>query len=434
MRYSKASIDTNVPRLFGSWTRTRFLLYLVGAAPSSIAQVSRDLEVDKGHVLGISRHFEKIGAIRIDRTHARGHKISLNSEFPVYDELKALLSRFAKPTGIACRLPRQKRSDVSDPLPQSASLALLLGTKTRTLIIAVLSRPGPTTLINLANYVRATHGSIRVAVAYLANERIVRCIQIGSCVHVDLDTRSDGAHELRTLGSALADMLPLAAASKRLNRSRKDIRIDTQLNQLPELLFPFGSPTQAKLLLALARVGQIRTADLADLTGLNQDQVRGIGVSLVRSGLIVCASRRGGRNLERWYSLNSLYPLYTAIVDYALDIFSDKHESRLARRALGRAQGDLIAPAQQCFQLLKGSDRRTDVLLAVYREAGQHVAEIAVRIELPISRTRPHLEHLAALGLITYRAPDDLPRATINRRFRHAVTLCALLEGASALK
>jgi DNA-binding MarR family transcriptional regulator len=430
---SKSQEKLNVPLLFGSRTRMNFLLYIIGSPAASIAQIARDLRVDKGHVLAMTRHFEKTGAITVDRTSARGHSVSLNRDFAVYHELHGLLLRLAQP-GIVRK--RTKPMTTHEPLAECSHLEQLLGTRARTLTIAMLSRLGSMTLIELAKSVGCSHGSIRVVIAHLVGQRIVRCVQIGSFVHVSLDDRSAGATELRALGRVLGDLLSLDAAPEPLPESRRR-RIDaanSRFFESPELLFPFGTLTQSKLLLALGRVGRIRTADLADLVALNQDQVRGIAESLIRARMVVRASERGGRNLERWYSLNSLHPLHMAIVDYSSHMFSDKRERRSERRALKRAQNDLILPEQASFTLVEGCDRRADVLFAVYEEGGQHAAQIAQRIDLAIPRTEAHLEQLFALGLITYAASEGMYRAAMNPRFRYAIPLRALVAAASSMR
>jgi DNA-binding MarR family transcriptional regulator len=203
----------------------------------------------------------------------------------------------------------------------------------------------------------------------------------------------------------------------------------------PVQFVPLGTRTQAELLLALSRIGSIRTSDLARIVNMTQDAVRGVSGSLIAAGLVVREARKGGRNKERWLSLNQGHPLYETFKTLLSDISRDARVRPMGVRALRNASREMLQPSVVPKPIrLIGSDRSLDVLRDVYRTANRHVAETALDIKLPIPRVERHLRALEKVGIIRRRLVRGQLRSSFNSYFRYAPAFAQFLEALARLE
>jgi DNA-binding MarR family transcriptional regulator len=422
------SVAANPPKLFGSVTRTRFLAYFGVGDCASLSRLAAELRIDKSHVIGLVKHFEGMGVLCVDRNLGLRHAVKLNREFVAYRELRALLRSLAhgRRSAETRQAGRRNVAERSDP---PKTLDRLLGTRDRTTVVALLGRFESLTITEIAALSGISHNSARVVVAHLAHEHAVRCIRIPPSVHVSLDRRTNFGIEIFALAQRLGSVLP-SVKDIPMERARHRLNISEHEGaaRRPESLLPIGTETQAKIIFYLSLVGSIRTADLAKLAQLTQDQIRGVAESLVSAGIAIHTSKTGGRNLERWYSINMAHPLSPSICEYTDRIRTDSTAVLKRLSSISARTEQRLTRSRSEYKMIGGTSRRTDVLLSVWRKPGQLAAEVARSIDSPVYRTEAHLVKLSRLGLLTYSVCGGELRAFLNSRFRYERELGSLLN------
>jgi predicted ArsR family transcriptional regulator len=311
-----------------------------------------------------------------------------------------------------------------------AAIQSVFGSIDRTKVLTLLAVIGSATIVDLSRLTGIAHNSLRAVLAHFVREGVVRCDRVPPHVFASLNDRFFAAPQLLNLCREVAKALPhMADASLYQDLRLKAATPAPRRGLPPHELVPFGRPTQVKLLLTLARVGAIRTADLSVVTEMTQNAVRGASQSLLRAGLIVCRAEKGGRNVERWYSLNRAYPTFQALHRFLTAVASHTLISKRIGLALRRARPDMLPARIRRFGTLAslGSDSRFAVLTVVATKPKRTAEEIADEIRLPLWRTRNHLWDLAETGVISYLPLDGRFRAKINGRFRFAKELWPLL-------
>lgn len=351
----------SIPRLFGSDVRSRYLLSLLCDGPTHDAELARRIGVHRSHVLQLTQHFMALGVIS-KSGEKRFSTIGFNKRFIARQELLKVLYRigysrhrvrFGKPKLIDC--------DVVKP-----NLASFFGSPDRTIILALVGRIGRISIKDIASLAKLDHGSVRAVIAHFVNEGVFRCTRMPPHVYVELDERFLAARELNALVRKVSRELPVAQLVNLYLRKSGVMRKRAESISDPVKLVPIGTRTQAELLLALSRVGSIRVADLAIVVGRSQDAVRGVSESLVRAGFVVRETRKGGRNTERWLSLNTRHPLYNSLSSLLRHLAGDAKVPPLRRRSLKRASTEPLLPKPVKHVHLVGSDRSLDVICYVF--------------------------------------------------------------------
>jgi len=414
---SCGSDNGSIPRLFGSDVRSRYLLALLCDGPTHDAELAHRIGVDRSHIVQLTTHFTQLGIV-CKATDKRLAAIAFNDEFIASTELLRVLRAVASWSGRTAL----SRAKVIASGTVEAKVANLFGSRDRTIVLALIESLGRINITDLAGLAKLNHGSVRAVISHFANQGVLRCTRIPPNVYVELDAGFMAAQELRLLIRKVAGALGTKQLVK-VQHSKARARVARSLfnsSSDPVQFVPLGTRTQAEILLALSRVGSIRVSDLAKLIGTSQDSVRGVSDSLVRAGFVVRQTKKGGRNTERWISLNALHPLYESLQPLLCAITSDSRIRASGARALANASPRPLPPVSVTELQLIGSDRSLDVLLALYRNPDRHVAEVALDIELPINRVRRHIDALSHIGVLRTRIIRGQSRTSLNPHSRYA--------------
>jgi hypothetical protein len=413
-----------LPLLFGSSTRSSFLVFVALNEGLSISEIARRTKINKSHVIQLTRRFSEMSLLQLGSGDHRSTTVSLRRDSSFARAMSDLLLVLG-----GHRVGRRSARGAGTT-PKPATIRSLFGSVDRTKVLALLSVVGSASIVDLSRLTGIAHNSLRAVLAHFEREGVIRCERVPPHVFACLDDRFFAAPQLLYLCREVAKVLPHTTDVSRYQAQRLKAAAPVLRRSVPpHELVPFGRPTQVKLLLALAQVGAIRTADLSIVTGMTQDSVRGVSESLIRAGIVVCRAEKGGRNTERWYSLNTAYPKYQALRRFLIAVASQSPRLKRAELALGRGRSQMLPARRQRFGTLAGlgSNSRFDVLSAVAEKPRRTAEEIADEVKLPLWRARTHLWHLAEIGVIRYRPVDGRLRTEVGRRFRFAIELGELL-------